>query len=259
MVKTPSETSLQNHEICLIGAVVRAPELRYTARGFPVLEATVGGTEMIKTDIEEKPLPFYQAFKVLGAGAERWADRLQMGQGVVLIGRLNFQSWIKDGRPASRLEVVARRLEVFALNEGDLVEPDSRGGRRASFGSNRVWAVGNLTRDCELRFTSQGQALAQMRIAINEGEKAHYVEVQGWRLLAERMSGWQKGQRVYVEGRLVSDSWTASDGQRRYTVRIEAQRAYPLERFPSPQANRSPVEMEERLEEDFPPVEELPF
>ena len=95
---------------------------------------------------------------------------------------------------------------------------------------NRVILMGNLTRDPELRYTPSGQAVADLRLAINrrtktpEGERkdtATFVDVTAWGRQAEVINEYlSKGQALFVEGRLSLDEWTAQDGQRRSKLRV---------------------------------------
>ena len=90
---------------------------------------------------------------------------------------------------------------------------------------NRVILMGNLTRDPELRYTPNGQAVADLRIAINrrsrgaDGERRDnttFVDVTAWGRQAEVINEYFcKGRPIFLEGRLNLDEWTSSDGQRR--------------------------------------------
>lgn len=99
----------------------------------------------------------------------------------------------------------------------------------ASRSWNRVELIGNLTRDPELRYTTQGTAVATFSIATNrtyvsEGERKEEVDfhrIVAWNKLAELCSQLlKKGNRVFVSGRLQNRSWEGQDGQTRYTTEI---------------------------------------
>lgn len=95
---------------------------------------------------------------------------------------------------------------------------------------NRVILMGNLTRDPELRYTPNGQAVADLRIAINrrsrgaDGERRDnttFVDVTAWGRQAEVINEYfTKGRPIFIEGRLQFDEWTSSDGQRRSKLRV---------------------------------------
>lgn len=90
--------------------------------------------------------------------------------------------------------------------------------------------IGNLTRDPELRYTPSGAAVCTIGLATNRswtteaGEKKDEVEfhrVIAWNKLAELCSQLLvKGRKIYVEGRLRTNSWTAADGTAKTTTEI---------------------------------------
>ncbi|NQU95295.1 MAG: single-stranded DNA-binding protein [Candidatus Omnitrophica bacterium] len=97
---------------------------------------------------------------------------------------------------------------------------------------NKVFLIGNLTRDPELRYVPSGTAVASFDIAINRvyntqsGEKKEetsFVRVVVWARRAEVCAEYlAKGSPVLVEGRLRSRSWEAQDGQKRSTIEVVA-------------------------------------
>jgi single-strand DNA-binding protein len=97
---------------------------------------------------------------------------------------------------------------------------------------NQVTLSGNLTDDPELRFTPNGVAVANFRLAVDQriwdadgwkdGE-ASYFRVSVWRDQAEHVSrSLHKGARCVVVGRLKSRSWETPEGQRRSAVEVDA-------------------------------------
>ena len=98
---------------------------------------------------------------------------------------------------------------------------------------NKVFLMGNLTRDPELRYIPSGTAVATFTVASNRvytssaGEKkeeACFVRVVPWARQAELCGEYlTKGSPVFVEGRLQSRSWETPDGQKRSTLEVVAQ------------------------------------
>jgi len=92
--------------------------------------------------------------------------------------------------------------------------------------------MGNLTRDPELRYIPSGTAVASFTIAANRvyntaaGEKKEevcFVRVVVWGRRAEVCGEYlSKGSPVFVEGRLRSRTWEASDGQKRSAIEVVA-------------------------------------
>ena len=95
---------------------------------------------------------------------------------------------------------------------------------------NRVQLIGNLTRDPELRYTPNGNAVCSFGIATNRswtteaGEKREEVDfhnIIAWNKLGELCSQFLvKGRKVYVEGRLSTRSWTGQDGQQKTRTEV---------------------------------------
>lgn len=100
----------------------------------------------------------------------------------------------------------------------------------ASRSLNKVLLIGNLTRDPELRYTPTGAAVCTIGLATNRqwvtesGEKKEETEfhrVVAWNKLAELCSQLLvKGRKIYVEGRLRTNSWQGNDGATRTTTEV---------------------------------------
>ncbi len=90
--------------------------------------------------------------------------------------------------------------------------------------------IGNLTRDPELRYTPTGAAVCTIGLATNRtwttesGEKKEETEfhrVVAWNKLAELCSQLlAKGRKIFVEGRLRTNSWQGQDGAQRTTTEV---------------------------------------
>jgi single-strand DNA-binding protein len=99
---------------------------------------------------------------------------------------------------------------------------------------NKVLLIGNLTRDPELRYTTSGVAVANLRLAVNHRYKDRsgelkedtcFVTVTAWDKQAETCNQYlQKGRLVFVEGRLQSRTWETQDKQKRSTIDVRAER-----------------------------------
>lgn len=94
---------------------------------------------------------------------------------------------------------------------------------------NRAILIGRLTRDPELRYTSNGVAVATFSLAVDrrkgqDGQKeADFLNIVAWRQLAEICANYlKKGQQAAVEGRIQTRSYEGSDGQKRYVTEILA-------------------------------------
>jgi len=96
---------------------------------------------------------------------------------------------------------------------------------------NKVILIGNLTRDIELRYTTKGQAVARIGLAVNSWKKSDdgkedtlFIDVDAWEKLAERCKEYlSKGSQILVEGRLKLDTWDDKEtGQKRSKIFVIA-------------------------------------
>lgn len=100
---------------------------------------------------------------------------------------------------------------------------------------NKVIIVGNLGADPEIRRTSDGRPIANLRIATaeswkdkNTGEKKEKTEWHRVVCFNEGLCGviekyLTKGSKVYVEGQLQTRKWTDKDGVERYSTEVVMQ------------------------------------
>jgi single-strand DNA-binding protein len=96
---------------------------------------------------------------------------------------------------------------------------------------NKVMLIGNLTRDPEVRYTPKGSAVCDIGLAVNRvytadsGEKVEevtFVDITLWNKTAELAGKYlSKGRPVFIEGRLVMDSWEdKATGQKRTRLKV---------------------------------------
>jgi len=98
---------------------------------------------------------------------------------------------------------------------------------------NKVFLMGNLTKDPEMRYTPGGTGVARFGLAVNrvynssDGEKKEdtcFVDIVAWDKLAEVCSEHlAKGRLILVEGRLQYQSWESDDGAPRHKIEVVAQ------------------------------------
>ncbi len=107
---------------------------------------------------------------------------------------------------------------------------------------NKVFLIGNLTRDPELRYTPGGTAVADLGMAVNreftarDGERKSetcFIDIVVWQKVAESCKEYlHKGSPVFVEGRLQLDTWQTSQGEKRSKMRVVAERVQFLDSAP---------------------------
>lgn len=99
---------------------------------------------------------------------------------------------------------------------------------------NKIFIMGRLTRDPELRRTQNGTAVAGFALAVDRDYKnadgtkeTDFIEVVAWRSSAEFVSKYfTKGRMAIVEGRLQLRDWQDKDGNKRRSAEVVADNVY---------------------------------
>jgi len=94
---------------------------------------------------------------------------------------------------------------------------------------NKVFLIGNLTRDPQLRYTPSQTAVCDFGLAVNRKSKTStgetreevcFVDITAWGKQAETLSKYvTKGRQLLVEGRLTFDQWE-TEGQKRSKLKV---------------------------------------
>ena len=95
---------------------------------------------------------------------------------------------------------------------------------------NNVVLVGRMTKDADLRYTAQGQAVATLTLAVNRnfknqnGEReADFINIVIWRQQAENLASWaKKGALIGITGRIQTRNYENQQGQRVYVTEVVA-------------------------------------
>jgi single-strand DNA-binding protein len=97
-------------------------------------------------------------------------------------------------------------------------------------GFNKVFLMGNLTRDPQLSYTPSQTAVVDFGLATNrrwtsrdgeQREETCFVDCRAFGRMAENINKYlTKGRPVFLEGRLTFESWTAQDGTKRSRHRV---------------------------------------
>ncbi|HHT79015.1 MAG TPA: single-stranded DNA-binding protein [Actinobacteria bacterium] len=111
-------------------------------------------------------------------------------------------------------------------------------------GLNQFVLLGNLSRDPEIKYTNEGLAITDLRIAVNkrwrdkdgnENENVDFFNVTAWNRLAENCAGkLKKGDRVIISGRLNHRSFDTKDGKKINIMNIVADVVAPSLEFSLP-------------------------
>jgi single-strand DNA-binding protein len=97
---------------------------------------------------------------------------------------------------------------------------------------NKVMLIGNLGKDPEIRYTTDGTPVAHFSLATSESwtdksgvrqERTEWHNIVAWNKLADLCKRFlAKGRQVYLEGRIQSREWDDRDGNKRRTTEIVA-------------------------------------
>ncbi len=108
---------------------------------------------------------------------------------------------------------------------------------------NRVFLIGNLTRDPEIRYIPSGKAVADLSMAINRKyrttsgefkEETCFVGIVAWEKQAEMAGEYlKKGSAILVEGSLRYEQWE-TNGEKKNRLRVHADRIQFLDRLKRP-------------------------
>jgi len=92
---------------------------------------------------------------------------------------------------------------------------------------NKIFLIGRLTKDPEIRLTSTGKKVASFALAVNEGKDSNgqdlvqYFNMSAWEKLADILEQYvKKGSKVAVIGRLQNRSWDKPDGTKGYATDV---------------------------------------
>ena len=95
---------------------------------------------------------------------------------------------------------------------------------------NKVFLIGRLTRDPELRYTGSNTAVATFSLAVNRNftnanreREADFINIVVWRKQAENVKNYlSQGSQVAIDGRIQTRSYDDQNGQKRYVTEVVA-------------------------------------
>ena len=94
---------------------------------------------------------------------------------------------------------------------------------------NKVFLIGRLSRDPELRHTTSGTAVCQINVAISrpvaQGNEPQtdFINVVVWNKQAENVAKYlAKGRQIAVEGRIQTRNYDNNEGKRTYVTEVIA-------------------------------------
>jgi single-strand DNA-binding protein len=111
---------------------------------------------------------------------------------------------------------------------------------------NKCVLIGRLTKDCELRYTTSGTAVATFTLAVDRPRRADseketdFIPVVAWGKTAENCANYiGKGSLAAVDGRIQVRTYEAKDGGRRWVTEVIAEQVKFLDRRGSDSGGRT--------------------
>jgi len=135
----------------------------------------------------------------------------------------------------------------------------------ASF--NKIQLTGKLNEAPDVKATTSGHSLAKFTLVVprvdSQANSFDYIRVTAWRDNADKAAAFSNDDIVYVEGRIVTDSYEdQSTGQRKWTTEVDAKQLVRLsdvfDSLGQPSSNEAPSAADESNSFEAPPVENLP-
>ena len=128
--------------------------------------------------------------------------------------------------------------------------------------ANKVFLIGRLVKDPEIRYTQSGKAVASFTLAIDRpfkdenGNKAtDFIPIVAWGKTAQLCSDYlNKGRQVAIFGRIQTRNYTADDGTKRYVTEVIAEEVEFIGNREKTVHNQS-----DGLMNDFTEIEDEPF
>ena len=83
--------------------------------------------------------------------------------------------------------------------------------------------MGRMTRDPELKYTSNGKAYTNFTLAVQKTkDEAEFIDCVAWEKTAENIAEYfRKGNRILINGKIVTSTYE-SNGEKRKSVKVQA-------------------------------------
>lgn len=220
------------NRIQLIGYQTQPVQVRQTPGGTSVTDLNLVVPVSFRSDSGEMLSgKSFHTVTVWGALADVCGQFVKPGAQMFIAGRLQTDSWDDEqsGEKRSKTKIVASEMILLDPKSGQMNAPAN--AKQILGACNRADVIGNVTRDPEMRTTTSGQKVLTLGVATNDKwkdkatgemkEKSEFHNVVVWGSLAEEVAASvQKGNRVFVSGRVQTRSWETQAGAKRYTTEI---------------------------------------
>ena len=222
------------NRVHLIGYQTQAVEVRQTPGGSSVVDLNLVVPYNFKSengdDLSGKS---FHTVTLWGPMADVAGQYVRPGSQLFIAGRLQTDSWDDQtsGEKRSKTKLIGLDMILLDPKDGQTQPPAS--AKESLSCLNRADVLGNLTKDPELRTTTNGQQVLTLGIATNERwrdkasgenkERTEFHNVVVWGDLATELSQTlRKGQKLFATGRVQTRTWETQTGSKRYTTEIVA-------------------------------------
>jgi single-strand DNA-binding protein len=223
------------NRISLIGYQTQPVTVRQTPGGTSVTDLNLVVPVSFRSEAGEMlNTKSFHTVTVWGALADVCGQFVKPGAQMFIGGRLQTDSWDDEqsGEKRSKTKIVASEMILLDPKSGQMNPP--AGAKQILGACNRADVIGNVTKDPEMRTTTSGLKVLTIGVATNDRwkdkasgemkEKSEFHNVVIWGELADEVAkSVQKGNRVFVSGRVQTRSWETQAGAKRYTTEIVAE------------------------------------
>lgn len=223
------------NRVQVIGYQTQPLSVRQTPQGTSVLDLNLVVPYTFAAESGEKLSgKSFHTVTLWGPLAQVAGQFVKAGSQIFISGRLQTESWEdqQSGEKRNKTKIVGLDMILLDPKDGQLPEPQGAptiGGALM----NRADIIGNVTRDPEMRTTTNGQKVLTLGVATNDRwkdkssgenrERTEFHNVVVWGDLAEEVSrSVRKGNRVHIAGRVQTRSFETQAGAKRYTTEIIA-------------------------------------
>ena len=223
------------NRVQLVGYQTQPIDVRQTPSGTSVTDLNLAVPYSFQSENGETLTgKGFHTITLWGPMADIAGQYARAGSQLFVSGRLQTDSWEDEqsGEKRSKTKIVG--LAMILLDPKDGQQPAIAGAPDVGVNVNRADVIGHITRDPELRTTTNGQQVLTLGVATNDRwkdkqsgedrERSEFHNVVVWGKLADQIQRTlKKGNRVFCSGRVQTRSWETPNGAKRYTTEIVAE------------------------------------
>ncbi|MEI7510723.1 MAG: single-stranded DNA-binding protein [Candidatus Peregrinibacteria bacterium] len=221
------------NRVKLIGYLTEKPEVRQLPSGVAVCDINLRVTTKINREGSLQDSTSFHTVTLWRWNAENIEKYASVGSQVYIEGSLKTDSW-QDENGKNRYKTKVTGDDFILLTPKTGSYPALSSSVPFASGLNSVEIIGNITKDIELKQTTNGISVGNFSVATNkrwkdkitgeDKEETEFHNVVAWSALAEKGEDLlKKGHKIFISGRVQTRSWETPDGEKRYTTEIVAE------------------------------------